>query len=62
LQIEAQKEFLSLNFIVTTGGTLTETLDPEVINKYFIGNLAKQWAISNGYLSPYLGYENDVIR
>ena len=39
-----------------------ETWDPEAINKYFIGNFAKQWAMCDGYLPTYLVYENGVIR
>jgi len=45
-----------------TGGPQPETLDPEAINKYFIGNFAKQWAMRDGYIPTYLGYENGVIR
>ena len=28
-----------------TGGPQPETWEPEAINKYFIGNFAKQWAL-----------------
>ena len=45
-----------------TGGPQPETWDPEAINKYFIGNFAKQWAMCDGYIPTYLGYENGVIR
>jgi hypothetical protein len=45
-----------------TGGPQPETWDPDAINKYFIGNFAKQWAMCEGYLPTYLGYENGVIR
>jgi hypothetical protein len=34
----------------------------ESINKYFIGNFAKQWAMRDGCIPTYLGYENGVIR
>jgi hypothetical protein len=45
-----------------TGGPQPETWDPEAINKYFIGNIAKQWAMCDGYMPTYLGYENGVIK
>jgi len=45
-----------------TGGPQPESWDPESINNYFIGNFAKQWAMCDGYLPTYLGFENGVIR
>jgi hypothetical protein len=56
------KKTVTLNLFMKTGGPQPETLDPEVINKFFIGNLAKQWAMCDGYLPTYLGYENGVIN
>ena len=56
------KKTVTLHLFMKTGGPQPETWDPEAINKYFIGNFAKQWAMCNGYLPTYLGYENGVIR
>ena len=56
------KKTVTLNLFMKTGGPQPETWDPEAINKYFIGNFAKQWAMCEGYLPTYLGYENGVIK
>lgn len=56
------KKTVTLQLFMKTGGPQPETWDPEAINKYFIGNFAKQWAMWDGYLPTYLGYENGVIR
>jgi hypothetical protein len=56
------KKTVTLQLFMKTGGPQPETLDPEAINKYFIGNFAKQWAMRDGYIPTYLGYENGVIR
>jgi hypothetical protein len=53
---------VTLQLFLKTGGPQPETLEPEAINKYFIGNFAKQWAMRDGFLPTYLGYENGVIR
>ena len=53
---------VTLHLFMKTGGPQPETWDPEAINKYFIGNIAKQWAMCDGYLPTYLGYENGVIK
>ena len=56
------KKTVTIQLFMKTGGPQPETWDPEAINKYFIGNIAKQWAMCDGYLPTYLGYENGVIR
>jgi len=56
------KKTVTLQFFMKTGGPQPETWDPDAINKYFIGNFAKQWAMCDGYIPTYLGYENGVIR
>ena len=56
------KKTVTLQLFMKTGGPQPETWDQEAINKYFIGNFAKQWAMCDGYLPTYLGYENGVIR
>ena len=56
------KKTVTIQLFMKTGGPQPETLDPDAINKYFIGNYAKQWAMWDGYLPTYLGYENGIIR
>ena len=56
------KKTVTLQLFMKTGGPQPETWEPEAINKYFIGNFAKQWAMCDGYLPTYLSYENGVIR
>lgn len=56
------KKTVTLNLFMKTGGPQHETWVPETINKYFIGNFAKQWAMWDRYLPTYLGYKNGVIR
>lgn len=55
------KKTVTLQLFMKTGDPQPDTWDPEAINKYFIGNFAKQWAMLDGYLPTYLGYENGVI-
>jgi hypothetical protein len=57
-----EKKTVTLQLFMKTGGPQPETWDTEAINKYFIGNFAKQRAMRDGYLLTYLGYENGVIR
>ena len=56
------KKTVTLHLFMKTGGPQPEIWDPEAINKYFIGNFAKQWAMHDGYIPTYLGYENGIIR
>lgn len=56
------KKTFTLLLFMKTGGPQPQTWDPEAINKYFIGNFAKQWAMCDGYHPTYQGYENGVIR
>jgi hypothetical protein len=56
------KKSFTLHLFMKTGGPQPETWDPEAINKYFIGNFAKHWAMCDGHLPTYLGYENGVIK
>ncbi len=56
------KKTVTLQLFMKTGGHQPESWDPDAINKYFIGNYAKQWAMCDGYLPTYLGYENGVIK
>jgi hypothetical protein len=56
------KKTVTLQLFMKTGGPQPKILDPDALNKYFIGNYAKQWSMCDGYLPTYLGYENGVIR
>ncbi len=56
------KKTVTLHLFMKTGSPQPETWDPEAINKYFIGNFAKHWAMCDGYLPTYLGYENGIIK
>jgi hypothetical protein len=56
------KKTVTIQLFMKTGGPQPESWDPEAINKYFIGNFAKQWAMRDGYMPTYLGYENGVIK
>ena len=56
------KKTVTVHLFIKTGGPQPETWDPEAINKLFIGNFAKHWAMCDGYLPTYLGYENGIIK
>ena len=56
------KKTVTLHLFMKTGWPQPETWDPEAINKYFIGDFAKNWAMCDGYLPTYLGYENGIIK
>lgn len=53
---------VSLTFFTKTGGSQPTTWDAKDINKYFKGNVAKRWAMLDGYLPTYTGYANGVIQ
>ena len=57
-----EQKTVTLHLFMKTGGPQPETWDTDAINKFFIGNLAKQWAMCDGYMPTYLGYENGVIK
>jgi hypothetical protein len=56
------KKTFTLHLFMKTVDHQPKTWDPEVINTYFIGNYAKQWAMCDGYLPTYLGFENGIIK
>ena len=60
--VDATNKTISLQLFMKTGGAQPTTLDAEIINKFFQGNLAKRWAMCEGYLPTYTGYENGVIH
>ncbi len=53
---------VSLTFFMKTGGLQPAILEPKLIDQFFKGNLAKRWAMLNGYLPTFTGYENGVIQ
>ncbi|MFM9026667.1 MAG: hypothetical protein ACKOQ6_01555 [Bacteroidota bacterium] len=53
---------VSLQLFMKTGGPQPGTWDAQAINKFFQGNLAKKWAMCDGYLPTYTGYENGQIQ
>lgn len=57
-----EKKPVTIHLYFKTGGPQPETLDPVAINKYFIGDYAKQWAMLDGYLPTFLSYENGLIK
>ena len=56
------KKTISVPVFMPNGGPQPETLAPDAINHYFIGNFAKQWAMRDGYLPSFLSYENGSIQ
>ena len=61
-QDESRGKTVSLTFFTKTGGSQPTTWDAKDINKYFKGNVAKRWAMLDGYLPTYTGYANGVIQ
>jgi len=59
---ELSGKTVSLTLFMKTGGAQPTTWDAKAINKYFQGNVAKRWAMLNGYLPTYTGYANGVIQ
>ena len=57
-----EQKTVTLHLFMKNGGPQPETWDTDAINKFFIGNLAKQWAMCDGYMPTYLGYKNGVIK
>jgi hypothetical protein len=57
-----EQKTVTLHLFMKNGVPQPETWDTDAINKFFIGNYAKQWAMRDGYFPSYLGYENGVIR
>ncbi len=57
-----EQKTVTIHLFMKNGGPQPETWDTDAINKFFIGNLAKQWAMCDGYMPTYLGYENGVIK
>jgi hypothetical protein len=60
---EASKQkTVSVHLFLKTGGLQPTILEPKLIDQFFKGNLAKRWAMLDGYLPTFKGYENGVIQ
>lgn len=53
---------VTINVFLKTGGPQPQSWDEEEIDKFFKGNLAKKWAMFDGYFPTYKGYDNGVIH
>ena len=57
-----EEKSVKINTFMKTGGPEPESCNAEEIDKFFKGNLAKKWAMHDGYLPTYTGYKNGVIH
>jgi hypothetical protein len=57
-----EEKSIKINIFMKTGGPQPESWDAGEIDKFFKGNLAKKWAMCDGYLPTYTGYENGIIH
>lgn len=51
-----------IQLFIKTGGTQPTLWDVKVIDHFFKGNVAKKWAMCDGYLPTLTAYENRVIH
>lgn len=58
---EEKKITASIHIFQKTGGEQPTSLDPQEINKFFKGNIAKDWAMRLGYIPTFTDYKNGVI-
>lgn len=61
-QEESGSKKRSLPLFMKTGGWQPATWDVKYINKYFKGDIAKGWAMVDGYFPTYTGFANGVIQ
>jgi hypothetical protein len=63
-QPEPQNEKKTYEFRVyfQTGGAQPETLDEKAINHFFTGNIAKAWAIDDGFFASYENYRDGKLH
>lgn len=59
---EEKKNKLSIHIFHKTGGKQPASLDPKAINKFFKGNIAKDWAMRLGYIPTFTSYENGELK
>jgi hypothetical protein len=59
---ESGSSNIKLHVFMKTGGQQPATWNAKDINNYFQGNIAKKWAMLNGYLPTYTGYTNGTIQ
>jgi hypothetical protein len=58
----AEEKSINIQFFMKTGGSQPEYLDANAIDKFFKGNLAKKWAMCDGYLPTFKSCSNGVIN
>jgi len=58
----AEEKSINLQFFMKTGGSQPESWDANAIDKFFKGNLAKRWAMCDGYLPTFKSYVDGVIN
>jgi len=57
-----EERSINIEVFMKTGGPQPESWDTNAIDNFFIGNLAKRWAMRDGYLPTYTSYENGEIH
>jgi hypothetical protein len=58
----AEERSINIQVFMKTGGSQPATWEAKAIDRFFKGNLAKKWAMCDGYLPTYTGYENGKIQ
>ena len=58
----AEERSINIQVFIKTGGSQPATWEAKAIDKFFKGNIAKKWAMCDGYLPTYTGYENGKIQ
>lgn len=58
---EIIKKEIKIRSYLKTGGPQPTSLDAEKVNYFFKGNIAKIWAMNDGFLPTYTGYDNRII-
>jgi hypothetical protein len=51
-----------LHVFMKTGGHQPTTLDSKEIDGYFVGNIAKVWAMTKGFIANFQSFENGELR
>lgn len=57
-----EEKSIDIQLFMKTGGSQPESGDANAIDKFFKGNLAKSWAMCDGYIPTYTSYSNGVIN
>ncbi len=59
--IEEKTFTASIHLFQKTGGEQPTSLEPKAINKFFKGNIAKDWTMRLGYIPTFTEYKDGVI-